>query len=178
MLNKLKNRNSQEGFTIIEVLIVLAIAGLIMLVVFLAVPALQRSQRNNGRASEASRFSSAITSFVSNNQGAVPASASDAYSIVTDFGAFHYFTIDTAASHTVLGPSLKANYVVLEAGANTPKTVTADALMIDTGVLCGTSNSNPGMQTTTTGATARSVALIYTEESASGDYNQVCIQAE
>jgi prepilin-type N-terminal cleavage/methylation domain-containing protein len=47
MLHNLKKRN--EGFTIIEVMIVLAIAGLIMLVVFLAVPALQRNSRNTQR---------------------------------------------------------------------------------------------------------------------------------
>ena len=41
-----------EGFTIIEVLIVLAIAGLILLVVFLAVPALQRNARNTQRNAE------------------------------------------------------------------------------------------------------------------------------
>ncbi|MDQ3065292.1 MAG: prepilin-type N-terminal cleavage/methylation domain-containing protein, partial [bacterium] len=41
MLSRIKNNN--KGFTIIEVLIVLAIAGLIMLIVFLAVPALQRN---------------------------------------------------------------------------------------------------------------------------------------
>jgi prepilin-type N-terminal cleavage/methylation domain-containing protein len=37
------------GFTIIEVMIVLAIVGLIMLIVFLAVPPLQRSSRNTDR---------------------------------------------------------------------------------------------------------------------------------
>jgi prepilin-type N-terminal cleavage/methylation domain-containing protein len=37
-----KLSKKEKGFTIIEVMIVLAIAGLIMLVVFLAVPALQR----------------------------------------------------------------------------------------------------------------------------------------
>ena len=47
MLQNLKKRN--QGFTIIEVMIVLAIAGLIMLIVFLAVPALQRNQRNTAR---------------------------------------------------------------------------------------------------------------------------------
>lgn len=35
-------KNSPRGFTIVEVMIVLAIAGLIMLIVFLAIPALQR----------------------------------------------------------------------------------------------------------------------------------------
>jgi prepilin-type N-terminal cleavage/methylation domain-containing protein len=37
------------GFTIIEVMIVLAIAGLIMMVVFLAVPAVQQTSRDAGR---------------------------------------------------------------------------------------------------------------------------------
>ena len=37
------------GFTIIEVVLVLAIAGLIFLMVFIALPALQRSQRDTER---------------------------------------------------------------------------------------------------------------------------------
>ena len=41
LMNKDKN-----GFTIIEVVLVLAIAGLIFLMVFIALPALQRSQRD------------------------------------------------------------------------------------------------------------------------------------
>lgn len=47
----------QRGFTIIEVVLVLAIAGLIFLVVFLAVPALQASQRNQQRTSDLARLS-------------------------------------------------------------------------------------------------------------------------
>lgn len=60
---------NQKGFSIIEVLIVLAIAGLIMLVVFLAVPALQRSARNNGRSSDAQKFAAAVNACLSNNNG-------------------------------------------------------------------------------------------------------------
>lgn len=45
-----KNKNlTKKGFTIIEVVLVLAIAGLIFLMVFLALPALQRSQRDTQR---------------------------------------------------------------------------------------------------------------------------------
>lgn len=62
-------RKKTEGFTIIEVLIVLAIAGLIMLIVFLAVPALQRNQRNNARNTDASRISAAITECLANRNG-------------------------------------------------------------------------------------------------------------
>lgn len=62
----------QQGFTIIEVVLVLAIAGLIFLVVFLAVPALQRSQRDTARKNDLSRFMSQISSYQSNNKGTVP----------------------------------------------------------------------------------------------------------
>lgn len=41
--------NNRSGFTIIEVLIVLAVAGLILLLVFLAVPTMQRNTRNTTR---------------------------------------------------------------------------------------------------------------------------------
>lgn len=64
-------RKKTEGFTIIEVLIVLAIAGLIMLIVFLAVPALQRNSRNTQRTNDASRLSSAITECLNNKNGKV-----------------------------------------------------------------------------------------------------------
>lgn len=64
-------KKKTEGFTIIEVLIVLAIAGLIMLIVFLAVPALQRNQRNNARTSDASRVAAAVTECLANRNGVV-----------------------------------------------------------------------------------------------------------
>lgn len=67
MLKNLKKKS--EGFTIIEVLIVLAIAGLIMLIVFLAVPALQRNQRNNARNNDGARVAAAVTECLSNRNG-------------------------------------------------------------------------------------------------------------
>lgn len=69
MLRNLKK--SEKGFTIIEVLIVLAIAGLIMLVVFLAVPALQRNQRNSSRSSDASLIGGAVSECLGNKNGQV-----------------------------------------------------------------------------------------------------------
>lgn len=67
-MKKLQDR-SDKGFTIIEVLIVLAIAGLIMLIVFLAVPALQRNSRNTQRNSDASLIASAVNDCLSNRNG-------------------------------------------------------------------------------------------------------------
>ena len=70
MYQNLKKKT--EGFTIIEVLIVLAIAGLIMLIVFLAVPALQRNSRNNARNNDAARIASAVTECLANRNGDKP----------------------------------------------------------------------------------------------------------
>lgn len=61
-----------KGFTIIEVVLVLAIAGLIFLMVFIALPALQRNQRDTQRRDDASRFISQLSSFSTNNKGKVP----------------------------------------------------------------------------------------------------------
>ena len=66
-------QQNKKGFTIIEVVLVLAIAGLIFLMVFVALPALQRGQRDSQRRSDVSRFMSQINSFQTNNNGRVPA---------------------------------------------------------------------------------------------------------
>ena len=67
--------NSKAGFSIIEVVLVLAIAGLIFLMVFIALPAVQRNQRDIQRRNDAGSFISQITSYSTNNNGKVPATA-------------------------------------------------------------------------------------------------------
>jgi prepilin-type N-terminal cleavage/methylation domain-containing protein len=62
----------QGGFTIIEVIIVLAIASLILLIVFLAVPALQRNSRNTATRNDVANLLSGISDYESNNGGALP----------------------------------------------------------------------------------------------------------
>ena len=63
---------SKKGFTIIEVVLVLAIAGLIFLMVFIALPALQRSQRNTQREDDLSRVLTAANDYQTNNNGKSP----------------------------------------------------------------------------------------------------------
>ena len=67
----------QKGFTIIEVVLVLAIAALIFLMVFIALPALQRNQRDTARKTVLGKVSSAVTSYQSNKRGSQPASGAD-----------------------------------------------------------------------------------------------------
>ncbi|MBR3332381.1 type II secretion system protein [Candidatus Saccharibacteria bacterium] len=62
-----KNINTKEGFTIIEVVLVLAIAGLIFLMVFIALPALQRSQRDTSRRNDMSRVDTSLVQYQTNN---------------------------------------------------------------------------------------------------------------
>ncbi|MCA9332407.1 type II secretion system protein [Candidatus Saccharibacteria bacterium] len=57
----------QTGFTIVEVMIVLAIAGLVLLIIFLAIPALQRISRNNRRDNDARMIANAINECLTNN---------------------------------------------------------------------------------------------------------------
>lgn len=79
-------QHKQKGFTIIEVVLVLAIAGLIFLMVFIALPALQRSQRDTQRKNDLSRAITAVNSYQSNNRGVLP----------TDWSAFisNYLTVN------------------------------------------------------------------------------------
>ncbi len=72
--NKIKKK---EGFTIIEVVLVLAIAGLIFLMVFVALPALQSSQRDTQRREDMGRLVTAITNYKANNRNKLPAATTN-----------------------------------------------------------------------------------------------------
>ena len=93
------NTNSKKGFTIIEVVLVLAIAGLIFLMVFIALPALQRSQRDTQRRDDMARLSTAINQFQTNNNGKLPNQVSG----VTD---------DTATAGSSTGKLTTSDFVV------------------------------------------------------------------
>jgi prepilin-type N-terminal cleavage/methylation domain-containing protein len=78
-------QTNKKGFTIIEVVLVLAIAALIFLMIFIALPALQRGQRDTQRKDDLSRFTSQITSFQSSNNGSVPTGAAALTSFITNY---------------------------------------------------------------------------------------------
>lgn len=66
-------KRNQSGFTIIEVMIVLLIAGVILLMVFLAIPALQRNNRNTQRRNDVAALGGAVNEYSVNNNGILPA---------------------------------------------------------------------------------------------------------
>ena len=66
------NTQDKKGFTIIEVVLVLGIAALIFLMVFIAVPVLNRNQRDTARKNDLSLVSTAVTNYSNANRGAWP----------------------------------------------------------------------------------------------------------
>ena len=79
MVKKLNNK----GFTIVEVLIVLAIAGAILAAILLAVPALQNNARNSQLKTAANDVAAAISNSTANNNGKAPATTQVSYSSPT-----------------------------------------------------------------------------------------------
>lgn len=63
---------NKKGFTIIETSLVLAIAGLILVMVFIALPALQRQSRDTKRKDDTMLFAQALKKYQQNNRGALP----------------------------------------------------------------------------------------------------------
>ena len=84
------NNKRESGFTIVEVMIVLAIAGLVLAIVFIAVPALQRNSRNTQRRSDLANLRAQVDTWVSNNGGKIPSTQDHLDSIVGSTGWGHY----------------------------------------------------------------------------------------
>ena len=159
-----------SGFTIIEVMIVLGIAGLILLIVFLAVPALQRSSRNTQRKNDVSAILSAISDYESNNNGQLPTSATYANgSITLGCGGGACTTSQSRVGYYTSGIGTGAGQAnVLAAYAATGPFTTAvnDRVVIVPAAACNGSSTQAG--------SARQIAAVYEIENGSGSYAGVC----
>ncbi len=184
MSKKLQKPND-KGFTIIEIVIVLAIAALILLIVFLALPALQRTQRNTSRKSDAGHMSSAVNNFVSNNNGILPGNiggngnswAADCATIVGDAGTLSQYTAGNgfACSGNGSGNGQKDRFQY-HYGTFTTSSVTGQAMILDENAECpATASTQP---TTVAANTPREAALLYTVEQSSGPWLWDCITSQ
>ncbi len=70
-MKKISN-DKKRGFTIIEVSLVLAIAGLIFLMIFVALPALQRNSRDAQRKDDLMTYLEQLKKYQTNNRGNLP----------------------------------------------------------------------------------------------------------
>ena len=76
--SRISKGNTLGGFTIIEVLFVLAIAGLIFLIILQSIPALTRSSRNNQRKQDVASILGAVSHYELNNSGTFPSNCGSA----------------------------------------------------------------------------------------------------
>jgi prepilin-type N-terminal cleavage/methylation domain-containing protein len=160
-MNKTLQKKKQEGFTIIEVLIVLAIAGLIILIVFLAVPALQRNSRNTQRKQDVSALGGALNEYINNNNGQLPNDDTAFESNVKTNSKMSYY--DATNNNTIRYTKNTA--------ASAPNPVSAtdlDSVVIQTFSKCN------GNDATATGATSRSVVAVYNIETGGGTPQEQC----
>jgi prepilin-type N-terminal cleavage/methylation domain-containing protein len=141
-----KLQKSEKGFTIIEVLIVLAIAGLIMLIVFLAVPALQRNSRNTQRKNDVSALLGAVNEYTSNHSGSLPP---DAAAVVSNAKLGYYSGTGTSAGQVTL---------------NTTATGTLGTTSADDRIIIAEQATCNAAGTAIAGGSARQVAVLYQVE--------------
>lgn len=98
--------SKQRGFTIIEVTLVLAIAGLIFLMVFVALPGLRASQRDAERREDIAMLLETVKKYQTNNRGALPGASDNS---TLEHG--NKITIDYAsAKNTIESSSNKSQY--------------------------------------------------------------------
>lgn len=143
--------NNEKGFTIIEVVLVLAIAALIFLMVFIALPALQRNQRDQQRRQDLGRISTQIANYQASNRGQIPSTTNFTASGTGFVARYLKGTGGVAGADEYSDPSTGGGY--------TFDTTTSDALDVgeinyQTGRVCGTDGA-----ATATGAGGRNFVI-------------------
>ena len=147
MFKKLSKNN--EGFTIIEVLIVLAIAGLILLIVFLAVPNLRRNARNTQRRDDIAAMLGAVSEYSNNNNGSNPTDQTTLNTAIAN-GSYGYFKGNPVATY--------------KSGAQTNPA--DDSVWVAFGAKCSSGNSVAG--------SSRQIAVLYSSEGSGGALTAAC----
>lgn len=154
-----------DGFTIIEVMIVLVIAAVIILIVFLAVPALQRNSRNTQRRNDVGRVLSTLTEYSSNNNGDFPVGTTPIANWKNSIGSLGFYK-DVVANINYNGSAGNITGVPTTATAST----STDTVWVRYGVTCN------GNQMTTTGASSRTIAAVFAVETG-GNPQLVCVSS-
>lgn len=122
MLKKLLAKR-QEGFTLIEIVLVLAIAGLIMVIVFAAVSGAQAARRDTKRRSDVARLRAEMENYGSNNAGSYPAAAVPSASLNSYLGTFndpdgtaYVVNVYSGTGTTPTAPTAKSGTIAIGVG--------------------------------------------------------------
>ena len=118
----------QKGFTIIEVVLVLAIAALIFLMVFIALPALNRNARDQSRKTVQGKVVSAIGTYATNHRN-------QQYTNVTDLAPYLDVTQPGSAGNTLDNVD---GYTLEGATSFSAQDITQDKITLIKGSKCNT----------------------------------------
>lgn len=152
-MKNLTQKKRTEGFTIIEVMIVLAIAGLIMVIVFIAVPQLQRNERNTSRKNVIDRIVTEVNNYAGNNNGSIPTADVNATTgFVGTTGGFYQRYISTNASN--FNDPQTGSPMTFAAWTSDAAVTSSSTVYYKTGRICS------GESSTTTGANARNFIIM------------------
>ncbi|MCL2174281.1 prepilin-type N-terminal cleavage/methylation domain-containing protein [Candidatus Saccharibacteria bacterium] len=163
-------KSKQKGFTIIEVALVLAVAALIFLVVFLAVPALQRNQRNDAVRRDVANIVASVVAYTGNNNaiindGVITSTDSTPAGTPADFLKYVDKTSNGVTTISVVGNGTGYTYTAPTKGN----------IFIVVGYRCGNA---PAATPSNTNATARSAAVVgVLELSGTSNYETYCEDA-
>lgn len=160
----------RNGFTIVETLLVLAIAGVFMMVVLEVIPGLERSGRNNQRRQDVQTILGAVSHYELNNSGNLPPPRSG----FLNQANLTYYT--NSVSYLARGVGCGGNGIcvyIYNNAAGSPLTLPGnslpDTVQIHNYERC--SNSPPGTAANT-GAGYNDVVALFAVESASGSVSQ------
>lgn len=157
-----KQELKQKGFTIIEVVLVLAIAALIFLMVFIALPALQRNQRDAARKDVLGKVTSAVTTYQSNNRGQQPVKGTDLQGYVDGTSAGSTKSDNGNYTASASDTLVDNNYIVtVKNGITGVGNADTNVVQIITGAKC-----NSGGNAAVAGSTRNAAVLIEMENGA------------
>jgi prepilin-type N-terminal cleavage/methylation domain-containing protein len=143
-ITPMNTQQKNKGFTIIEVVLVLAIAGLIFLMVFVALPALQAGQRDTARKNDASTVLSAINTFVSGNRGAFPTTDQLSGTAASSPAPSPHATTFRAPSQFVKDVSSNTEAIMVQIAGKTRADVKTGEIIVTQKTTCGATGIKNG----------------------------------
>jgi prepilin-type N-terminal cleavage/methylation domain-containing protein len=162
-MSRSESLNASKGFTIVETLFVLAIAGIFFLIIFEAIPSLTRSSRNSERKHDVSTILEAVSHYESANSGDLPPSPPSPNDIQNYLSNYYTLQIyDPSAVDLNYNSPSEVSHVY----ANPTSVVTNDKVEIEGYAFCS------GSDYTNAGAGFNNLVAVYSLESGSGSTPQ------
>ena len=166
-------RSAPAGFTIVETLIVLAIAGIILLIVFAAIPTLIRNSTNNQRKQDVQAILATVSRYELNNSGNFPPPLAPGNNFL-QYTQLHYYSNQNAGVYTQVTVVNSAIYdnvgsqysVITINNPNVPSN--QDMVLIQNHAKCSGGNA------TNEGASYSDIVALYSIQSGPSSYSGKC----